>query len=66
MSVVEKMIKQVLRKLVNKQVDAIPESQMEKIREMHSTLPDCPQKGKVAPAWKSKQKTAGPNGANSS
>lgn len=60
----EKMIKQLIGIIKSKSIECVPESQMDKIREMYSTLPQEP-KGKVAPVWK-KNKTAGTNGENTS
>lgn len=65
MSLMKTMIKNLIGKLILKKVDSVPESQMAKIRQMHSTLPDNPQKGRTAPEWK-KGETAGPNGESSS
>lgn len=63
----DNLIKQLVSKLMGTPDNCIPESQMDKIREMFHSLPDEPQDGKEAPKWqKTTQRTDGQNGANSS
>jgi len=60
------MIKQLIEKFVIKDIKCVPESKMDEIREMYSSLPERPQRGKVAPEWKKQNKTAGASGGNTS
>lgn len=59
------MIKQLIGKFIIKQPDCIPESNMKKIREMYSALPEQP-KARSAPSWMKREQTDGQSGENSS
>lgn len=64
----DNIIKTIIRKLKRNDDVYIPESNMEKLREMLPELPDDPRlDGKVAPEWQKKiNRMVGGNGANTS
>ena len=66
MGYMDNILRNILGKLFVKQAECPPDSEIEKIKEMFSKLPDSPRSGK-APEWKKRTTiTDGQNGESTS